>query len=85
MQSNMPDGRDAWQKDDVVQIRLGLDISWALPVAWPGSVYSLEIGIVGTERFLTIDDTHRDVVMAPSIPQQAGYTPEITRNVDFLA
>ncbi len=61
-----------------------LNISWALPVAWPGSVYSLEIGIVGTEGVLTIDDTHRDVVMATTIPQQAGYTPETTRNVDFL-
>jgi len=61
-----------------------LNISWALPVVWPGSVYSLEIGIVGTEGVLTIDDTHRDVVMATTIPQQAGYTPEITRNVDFL-
>src|SRR3989454_11390523 len=61
-----------------------LNISWALPVVWPGPVYSLEIGIVGTEGVLTIDDTHRDVVMATTIPQQAGYTPEITRNVDFL-
>src|SRR5437899_7807009 len=61
-----------------------LNISWALPVVWPGSVYSLEIGIVGTEGVLTIDDTHRDVVMATTIPQQAGYTPETTRNVDFL-
>ncbi len=25
-------------------------ISWALPVVWPGAVYSLEVGIVGTER-----------------------------------
>ncbi len=61
-----------------------LNISWALPVVWPGSVYSLEVGIVGTEGVLTIDDTHRDVVMAASIPQQAGYTPDSTRNVDFL-
>jgi len=60
-----------------------LNISWALPVVWPGSVYSLEIGIVGTEGVLTIDDTHRDVVLATTIPQQAGYTPETTRNVDF--
>jgi predicted dehydrogenase len=61
-----------------------LNISWALPVVWPGSVYSLEIGIVGTEGVLTIDDTHRDVVMATALPQQAGYTPDTTRNVDFL-
>jgi predicted dehydrogenase len=60
-----------------------LNISWALPVVWPGSVYSLEIGIVGTEGVLTIDDTHRDV-MATTLPQQAGYTPDVTRNVDFL-
>jgi hypothetical protein len=63
---------------------LHLNISWALPVVWPGSVYSLEIGIVGTEGVLTIDDTHRDVLMATTIPQQAGYTPDTTRNVDFL-
>ncbi len=79
----MPDDRVAWRKDDVVQI--GAKHLLGAARGWPGSVYSLEIGIVGTERFLTIDDTHRDVVMATSIPQQAGCTPEITRNVDFLA
>ncbi|OLC12241.1 MAG: oxidoreductase [Candidatus Rokubacteria bacterium 13_1_40CM_69_27] len=61
-----------------------LNISWALPVVWPGSVYSLEIGIVGTEGVLTIDDTHRDVVMATTTAQPAGYTPDVTRHVDFL-
>ena len=39
-------------------------ISWALPVVWPGAVYSLEVGITGTEGVLTIDDTHRDIVLA---------------------
>ncbi|MFL5028663.1 MAG: Gfo/Idh/MocA family protein, partial [Xanthobacteraceae bacterium] len=33
-----------------------LSISWALPVTWPAAVYSLEVGIVGTEGVLTIDD-----------------------------
>lgn len=61
-----------------------LNISWSLPVVWPGSVYSLEIGIVGTEGVLTIDDTHRDVVLATTKRQPAGYTPEATRHVDFL-
>jgi predicted dehydrogenase len=61
-----------------------LNISWSLPVQWPGSVYSLEIGIVGTEGVLTIDDTHRDVVLATSRPQPAGYTPHVARHVDFL-
>jgi predicted dehydrogenase len=61
-----------------------LNISWALPIVWPGSVYSLEIGIVGTEGVLTIDDTHRDVVLATTVAQPAGYTPDIVRQVDFL-
>jgi len=61
-----------------------LNISWALPAVWPGSVYSLEIGIVGTEGVLTIDDTHRDVLLATTLPQAAGYTPDSTRHVDFL-
>jgi predicted dehydrogenase len=61
-----------------------LNISWSLPTVWPGSVYSLEIGIVGTEGVLTIDDTHRDIVLATTKPQPAGYTPDATRQVDFL-
>ncbi|HTO48900.1 MAG TPA: Gfo/Idh/MocA family oxidoreductase [Burkholderiales bacterium] len=59
-------------------------ISWALPVVWPGAVYSLEIGIVGTEGVLTIDDTHRDIVLATSQSQGEGYAPEQSRRVDFL-
>lgn len=61
-----------------------MNISWALPTVWPGSVYSLEIGIVGTEGVLTIDDTHRDLVLASENAQPAGYTPDVKRNVDFL-
>ena len=59
-------------------------ISWALPIVWPGAVYSLEVGIVGTEGVLTIDDTHRDIVLATSIAQGEGYAPDAGRHVDFL-
>jgi len=59
-------------------------ISWALPVAWPGAVYSLEVGITGTEGVLTIDDTHRDIVLATTRPQGEGYAPDSQRRVDFL-
>lgn len=59
-------------------------ISWALPVVWPGAVYSLEVGIVGTEGVLTIDDTHRDIVLATTKSQQEGYAPDAARRVDFL-
>jgi myo-inositol 2-dehydrogenase/D-chiro-inositol 1-dehydrogenase len=59
-------------------------ISWALPVVWPGAVYSLDVGIVGTEGVLTIDDTHRDIVLATNISQGEGYAPDASRRVDFL-
>jgi len=59
-------------------------ISWALPVVWPAAVYSLDVGIVGTEGVLTIDDTHRDIVLATTAAQGEGYAPDATRRVDFL-
>jgi len=59
-------------------------ISWALPIVWPGAVYSLEVGITGTEGVLTIDDTHRDIVLATTRSQSEGYAPDQSRRVDFL-
>ncbi len=59
-------------------------ISWALPVVWPGAVYSLEVGITGTEGVLTIDDTHRDIVLATTKESGEGYAPDRLRRVDFL-
>ncbi|HEX9863924.1 MAG TPA: Gfo/Idh/MocA family oxidoreductase [Acidimicrobiia bacterium] len=66
-----------------------MNISWALPTVWPGAVYGLEIGIVGTKGVIDIEDTHRDVILATQIPQPAGYTskgyqPDSQRYVDFL-
>jgi len=66
-----------------------MNISWALPVEWPGSVYGLEIGIVGTEGVIDIEDTHRDLVLATQNKLPAGYntknfTPPSDRYVDFL-
>jgi len=66
-----------------------MNINWALPTVWPGAVYSLEIGIAGTKGVITIDDTHRDLVLASEVPQGAGYKPEgfepeYVRHVDFL-
>src|SRR5258708_27300683 len=61
-----------------------LNICWGVPVTWPGAVYSLEVGITGTEGVLTIDDTHRDMVLAVSAPQHEGYAPDGRRLVDFM-
>src|SRR5881296_1881780 len=59
-------------------------ISWALPIVWPGAVYSLEVGITGTEGVITIDDTHRDIVLATTKESGEGYAPDAARRVDFL-
>ncbi|WAJ28048.1 Gfo/Idh/MocA family protein [Antarcticirhabdus aurantiaca] len=66
-----------------------MNISWGLPEIWPGSVYGLEIGIVGTKGVIDIEDTHRDLVLASEIAQGAGYSPDgwspgQPRHVDFL-
>ena len=65
-----------------------MNISWALPEVWPGAVYGIEIGIVGSQGVIDIEDTHRDLVMATNVAQGAGYAPEgykaPQRHVDFL-
>ena len=66
-----------------------MNISWALPTVWPGPVYGLEIGIVGTKGVIDVEDTHRDLILASEIAQGAGYKPEgfepeQKRYVDFL-
>lgn len=65
-----------------------MNISWALPEVWPGAVYGLEIGIVGTEGVIDVEDTHRDLVLASNVAQGGGYVPDgfvpPPRHVDFL-
>jgi myo-inositol 2-dehydrogenase/D-chiro-inositol 1-dehydrogenase len=66
-----------------------MNISWALPAVWPGSVYGLEIGVVGTQGVIDIEDTHRDLVLATEQTLPAGYVtenyqPPMERHVDFL-
>jgi predicted dehydrogenase len=66
-----------------------MNISWALPEVWPGAVYGLEIGIVGTRGVIDIEDTHRDVIVASEVPQPAGYRSRgfeapADRHVDFV-
>tara|TARA_Y100000590_G_scaffold459578_1_gene617034 strand:- start:22361 stop:23488 length:1128 start_codon:yes stop_codon:yes gene_type:complete len=66
-----------------------MNICWALPKVWPGAVYGLEIGVVGTKGVIDVEDTHRDVILATEFNQGPAYRPEgleieATRNVDFL-
>jgi predicted dehydrogenase len=66
-----------------------MNISWGLPIVWPGAVYGLEIGIVGVNGVIDIEDTHRDLVMASEKPvghgyNPDGYEPEYERHVDFM-
>ena len=66
-----------------------MNISWGLPVVWPGAVYGIQIGIVGTKGVIDVEDTHRDLVLATEEKLPAGYTsrgfePPKERHVDFL-
>jgi predicted dehydrogenase len=66
-----------------------MNICWALPKVWPGAVYGLEIGIVGTKGVIDIEDTHRDVVLASELNQGPAYRPEglnmeAERHVEFM-
>jgi myo-inositol 2-dehydrogenase / D-chiro-inositol 1-dehydrogenase len=66
-----------------------MNINWALPVVWPGSVYGLQVGVVGTQGVLDIEDTHRDTILVSEMPQGPGYHPKgfdagSPRHVDFL-
>jgi myo-inositol 2-dehydrogenase/D-chiro-inositol 1-dehydrogenase len=65
-----------------------MNTCWSLPQIWPGSVYGLEIGIVGTKGVIDIEDTHRDLVLASEESLPGGYVPDgfepAERHVDFL-
>jgi len=71
--------------DDTI---FSMNISWGLPQIWPGSVYGLEIGIVGTKGVIDIEDTHRDLVLASEESLPGGYVPDgftpAERHVDFM-
>jgi predicted dehydrogenase len=60
-----------------------MSVSWALPAVWPGEVYTLELGIVGTGGVLTVDDTHRDLVLATEAPHTTHRHGE-RKHVSFL-
>ncbi len=71
---------------------LSMNISWALPKVWPAATYTIELGIVGTKGVITVDDTHRDVVMATEDPHPTHRTadrPDLglpeEKHVSFLA
>jgi len=66
-----------------------MSMSWALPEIWPGSVYGLQIGVVGTTGAIDIEDTHRDAIVVSEHPLGAGYQPRgfeagAPRHVDFI-
>mgnify|MGYP003335638475 FL=1 len=77
-------------------ILLSVSHSWAAPENWPGGVYGMQIGLIGTEGIIEIDDMHKDVILASNQHQPAGYKKKSidkedvlsinyqSRNVDFL-
>ena len=77
-------------------ILLSMNHSWAAPENWPGGVYGMQIGLIGTDGMIEIDDMHKDVILASNHYQPPGYKHNSTtkneklgtslrsRNVDFL-
>ena len=75
---------------------LSVNHSWAAPENWPGGVYGMQIGLIGTEGIIENDDMHKDVILASNQYQPAGYKKKSidkadvstinyqSRNVDFL-
>ena len=67
-----------------------MNLCAGMPVIWPAAVYGLDIALVGTKGALTVDDSHRDIVLASEYPQHAGYKPAegfeppTPRHVEFL-
>ena len=61
-----------------------LGTSWLLPHHWPAYTATMEIDLQGTGGSLNIDDSHRDVVLAPAEPIPCPYTPEHDVKVAFL-
>lgn len=61
-----------------------LGTSWLPPHHWPAYTATMEIDLQGTGGALNIDDSHRDVVLAPAEPIPCPYTPEHEVNVAFL-
>jgi len=61
-----------------------LNISWALPVTWPGAVYSLEVGITAPTAVLTIDDHPSRMGSRCRRRRKEGYAPDKSRLVDFM-
>ena len=62
---------------------LSMSVCWSLAKVWPGEVYTMDIGIVGTEGVLTIDDSHRDLVLATEKPHPT-HRPGEGKHVSFL-
>jgi len=61
-------------------------ISWALPIVWPGAVYSLEVGITGHGGRDHRSTTRTATSCLPRRTRAArAYAPDNARRVDFLA
>src|SRR5262249_1297335 len=61
-----------------------LNISWALPVTWPGAVYSLGTASTATDGGPTTAAPTRDMWPAAPAPQNEGYAPDEPGLADFM-
>src|ERR671937_1770959 len=68
-------------------------VMWMMEAKRPVEIYARSVdkalgplvnGIDATAGVFTIDDTHRDIVLASTKSQSEGYAPDEQRRVDFL-
>ncbi|NLG32807.1 MAG: Gfo/Idh/MocA family oxidoreductase [Syntrophomonadaceae bacterium] len=61
-----------------------LGVSWQPPKQYPAYVCTMELELFGPNGMLSIDDSHRDYILASAKPIPAAYTPDVLMNVAFL-
>jgi len=61
-----------------------LGVSWQLPDYYPASGSTIEFELFGSEGVLSIDDSHKDVILASSKPLSPQFIFEVPKNIGFL-
>ena len=61
-----------------------LGVSWQLPKRYPAYVCTMELELFGPNGTLSIDDSHREYILASESPIPASYTPDVLMNTAFI-
>ncbi len=68
--------------DDGSNISFGC--SWIFPDNWPANITTMGMDIMGSDGAITIDDSHKGVILATKKGVPSPYAPDASSNVVFL-